>query len=237
MLDFICHNCGKPFKAYKQNANRFCSRPCYWDSKRDNLSGECYVCGKTFKVIKSRKSIFCSRVCLNKFKSKNSIDLPCCTCGKIIHRWKSSIHPKGNIYCSRKCSAKAAERPGCKTSPGRKLHTNISRMVSKTITGTKNYRKWQDLVGYSVSDLKEHLEKQFSKGMSWENYGLRGWHIDHKIPRFVFNFSNPNDDDFKKCWSLKNLQPMWSTDNIRKGRRLERPFQPSLSFPNNEAKK
>jgi hypothetical protein len=64
--------------------------------------------------------------------------------------------------------------------------------------------------------------------MSWDNYGK--WHIDHKIPVTAFNFERVDDVDFKRCWSLKNLQPLWALDNIVKGNKVEAPFQPSLSI-------
>jgi len=64
--------------------------------------------------------------------------------------------------------------------------------------------------------------------MTWDNYGK--WHIDHVIPTSVFNFEKPEDDDFKRCWSLQNLQPLWALDNIKKGNKLEKPFQPKLIF-------
>jgi len=46
----------------------------------------------------------------------------------------------------------------------------------------------------------------------------------------VFNFSSPDDLDFKRCWDLKNLRPMWGTDNIKKGAKLSKPFQPALAI-------
>jgi hypothetical protein len=64
--------------------------------------------------------------------------------------------------------------------------------------------------------------------MTWENYG--DWHIDHKIPVSAFNFSKASDIDFKRCWKLSNLQPLWAAQNVSKGNKLERPFQPSLAF-------
>jgi hypothetical protein len=60
----------------------------------------------------------------------------------------------------------------------------------------------------------------------WKNYGE--WHVDHKIPQSAFNFETPEDIDFKKCWALKNIQPMWAKENIIKSNRINKPFQPSL---------
>ena len=92
-----------------------------------------------------------------------------------------------------------------------------------TILGRKKARRsWQELVGYSIDGLMKHLEKNFLPGMTWENRNL--WHVDHIIPISVFNYSKPEDRDFKKCWSLKNLRPLWAIDNIRKSNKLEKPF-------------
>lgn len=85
-----------------------------------------------------------------------------------------------------------------------------------------------NILHYDIEKLKKHLEKQFKDGMNWGNYGISGWHIDHKIPVSAFNFKTPNDIDFKRCWSLKNLQPLWAKDNCSKGSRVAKPFQPSL---------
>lgn len=53
-------------------------------------------------------------------------------------------------------------------------------------------------------------------------------HIDHKIPLSAHNFTKPEHSDFKKAWALKNLQPMWAIDNMKKGAKLKKHFQPSL---------
>ncbi len=82
----------------------------------------------------------------------------------------------------------------------------------------KEGRHWESLVGYTLKDLRCHLEKQFIKGMTWENYGK--WHIDHKIPISFFVFNSPDDAEFKYCWSLDNLQPLWAKDNISKSNKI-----------------
>lgn len=87
-----------------------------------------------------------------------------------------------------------------------------------TIKGKKNGRQWQSLVGYSVDDLKRHLERQFTKGMTWGTFG--DWHIDHRRPLASFSFDGPEDPEFKAAWALTNLQPLWAPDNIAKRARL-----------------
>ena len=60
----------------------------------------------------------------------------------------------------------------------------------------------------------------FQPGMSWDNYGKYGWHVDHRIPVSSFNIISYDCDDFRKCWALENLQPLWAIDNIRKGNKI-----------------
>jgi len=82
------------------------------------------------------------------------------------------------------------------------------------------------LLGCSILELKEHLENQFKQDMNWNNHGTgwnekdkQEWHIDHILPIFAFDFTKPEDDEFKQCWALDNLQPLWAVDNLKKGAR------------------
>lgn len=113
------------------------------------------------------------------------------------------------------------------TATGR-TNGRISHAIYKALKKSKAGRRWESLVGFTVNELKAHLEKKFKKGMSWENMGK--WHLDHIIPRSAFNYSSPDDLDFKRCWCLKNLQPMWGVDNVKKSNKLDKPFQPALEL-------
>jgi hypothetical protein len=75
-----------------------------------------------------------------------------------------------------------------------------------------------DILKYTPQQLIEHLEKQFSDEMTWDNYGL--WHVDHKHPISLYDIKEIGDDEFLKCWSLDNLQPMWGSENIKKSNKL-----------------
>lgn len=105
----------------------------------------------------------------------------------------------------------------------------MSANIREALTTAKAGRKWESLVGYTVADLMVHLEKQFQEGMSWENYGPV-WHVDHYIPKSAFNYSQPEHIDFKRCWALPNLRPLWAADNIKKHAKVPHPFQPSLAL-------
>jgi 5-methylcytosine-specific restriction endonuclease McrA len=95
-----------------------------------------------------------------------------------------------------------------------KLHGGMSGQIYKSLRGGKDGRKWESLVGYSCSELRQHLERQFTRGMTWENYGE--WHIDHIVPKSKFEYKTPDDLEFKACWALANLRPLWGIENRRK---------------------
>lgn len=118
-----------------------------------------------------------------------------------------------------------------KATPRGRLENSIKSGVHRGLmNGAKAGRSTFKLLGYTVEELKRHIELQFIEGMSWGNYGVHGWHIDHIIPVSAHNYETPDDMDFKRCWALSNLRPLWAEDNLRKQARLVKPFQPSLAI-------
>ena len=87
------------------------------------------------------------------------------------------------------------------------------------ILKTKKCRHWETLVSYTLKELKQNLENQFKEGMNWQNMGK--WHIDHRRPISNFNFTSYEDEDFKKCWGLDNLQPLWAKENLSKNNKIK----------------
>lgn len=94
------------------------------------------------------------------------------------------------------------------------MSTSIYQSL-KTFNLSKSKCGWQTAVGYTLQNLVEHLEKQFDDKMNWDNYGSY-WHIDHIKPKSLFKFTSTNDENFKECWSLKNLRPLEANENRRK---------------------
>lgn len=119
-------------------------------------------------------------------------------------------------YCSAEC---------------KKKHSNISNRLRRQDTPPLRARKlareafanlfkecpdaYSPLIGCSISELKGYLENLFSDGMSWDNRGMYGWHIDHVKPCASFDLTN--EEEVKKCFHYTNLQPLWARDNFVKG--------------------
>jgi len=97
-----------------------------------------------------------------------------------------------------------------------KFLDNIRNNVCKCLKGTKNWQHTEDLLGYTFEQLQKHMQSLWVSGMSWNNYGKGGWHVDHIFPESKLVITGPNDPTFKFLWSLKNLQPLWESDNILK---------------------
>jgi len=96
------------------------------------------------------------------------------------------------------------------------LRTRLSGAVKNN---QKNGSAVKDL-GCSIEKLKQYLEKQFypnketGEQMTWENYGLYGWHIDHIMPLSGFDLTNRKQ--FLKACHYTNLQPLWAKENLKK---------------------
>ncbi|MFC1453599.1 hypothetical protein ACFLQL_00275 [Verrucomicrobiota bacterium] len=97
-----------------------------------------------------------------------------------------------------------------------RLEHSMSTAVYLAVKNNKAGRHWENLVGYTINELKQYLESKFLSEMSWDNYGRNGWVIDHIIPKSFFKYTKPEDQEFQYCWSLDNLQPMWDKDNLIK---------------------
>jgi hypothetical protein len=75
------------------------------------------------------------------------------------------------------------------------------------------------MLGYKKEQLIQRIESQFKPGMTWDNHGLKGWHIDHIIP--VSWFVKKGTTDPKIICALDNLQPLWAKENLSKNNKYE----------------
>jgi hypothetical protein len=94
-----------------------------------------------------------------------------------------------------------------------RVKTYVRNRINKFLKLKKIYKTNNtfDIVGCSPEFLKEHIEKQFTDGMSWDLMGEH-IHIDHIIP---LSSANTEDEVYRLC-HYTNLQPLWAEDNLKK---------------------
>jgi hypothetical protein len=123
-----------------------------------------------------------------------------------VEKWRSA---KRNYEKNRKA-----------TDPLYKLISNFRTAIYQVLKESRvdKNQSYFDVLQYTPKELISHLEKLFTNGMTWENYGE--WHVDHKLPITSFNVQEMGDEEFMKCWLLDNLQPLWGDENIRKSNKI-----------------
>lgn len=99
------------------------------------------------------------------------------------------------------------------TRPDVRLRRTIRERIRQMVRGRKS-RKTLEVLGYSMEELRTHLERQFTDGMTWDNFGK--WHVDHIIPVATFSIETEDCPDMKAAWALTNLRPLWAEENRRK---------------------
>ena len=116
--------------------------------------------------------------------------------------------------------AKTKDRQNIRKVENRKLnpHKRVQHCLQTRIRTAinsadgKKVNHTEELIGCSIQFYKEYLESKFIVGMSWENYGFVGWHIDHIRPCASFDLSDPEQQ--KLCFHYTNTQPLWGTTEI-----------------------
>jgi hypothetical protein len=166
-----------------------------WYSKNPTYNKEYYL-NNTEKVNKTNKNWYE----LNKEKSREN--------NKI---WVDSNKEKMKEYYRNYMKITR------ETNPIKKIQFNIRSRVYNILKTNKipKNNKTLDIVGCSLEFLKEHLEKQFTDGMSWELMG-KHIHIDHKIP---LSSAKTEEELYKLC-HYSNLQPLWAEDNLKKSNKI-----------------
>lgn len=101
------------------------------------------------------------------------------------------------------------------------LKMRTSALLRASLRAGHKSQKTEALLGYTIEDLRKHLEAGFSEGMTWEKFLAGEIHIDHIRPVSSFSIDSDSCEDFKACWALDNLQPLWAKDNISKGAKYD----------------
>jgi hypothetical protein len=203
-----CNSCGKIFPAttdyfHKSKSNKFgvttTCKQCYSKIKKEKYGH------KNHEYYLNRKAKLTQE---QRERAKENVRK-----WRIENRERYLNHAKEWRAKNREKSNKWSVEYARKNSRVR-VRKTVASLLRKYIDKKIYKSKWETMLGYTWDELVSHLEKQFKDGMSWDNYGE--WHIDHIIPQSYLQYSSPKDKEFKKCWALSNLQPLWASENCSK---------------------
>jgi hypothetical protein len=108
-------------------------------------------------------------------------------------------------------------RAKVRSTPEGRIYHRMGQSIRSALRGAKRRCNWEKILGYSRHELRQHLEAQFTAGMTWEKFLAGEIDIDHVRPRMTFSYSSMDDPQFKECWVLSNLRPMWAKENRSRG--------------------
>lgn len=101
------------------------------------------------------------------------------------------------------------------------LKHRFRALIRVTLKKGREGLRMRELLGYGSEELRVHLERQFSCGMTWERFMAGEIHIDHIVPVASFGIDSADSEDFRACWALSNLRPMWAKENLSKGAKVQ----------------
>jgi hypothetical protein len=194
------------------------------------ISKICENCSQTY-LTKSGKSKTCSKKCSTSLWGKNNREQKAIK----LAEWRESNPDKAlNNYINRDKEKEAIQKAnyykinkdkiiqaGIERA-SRRYHSDLNfklrkilrcRMLNAIKGGSKGGSVITNL-GCSIEELKKYLESKFKPGMTWNNHGIDGWHIDHKEPLVNFDLTKP--EQVKIACHYSNLQPLWVQENLIK---------------------
>lgn len=102
-----------------------------------------------------------------------------------------------------------------------KLIDNLRDRMCKALKNNSKSAKTEKLLGCSIEFARKHIQNQFKKGMTWNNWGrgwdgkgMEEWHIDHIRPCYSFDLSKESEQ--ARCFHYSNLRPLWAKENLRR---------------------
>jgi len=138
----------------------------------------------------------------------------CKSCRKKYDEKTENKIKKKLYYQNNKRKMAEKESVKRKTNIQYRIKSNLSRRIRCFLNGKSKSKVTTAYLGCSLDFFKNYIENLFKDGMSWDNYGLHGWHIDHIRPCASFDLTDPAQQGI--CFHYSNLQPLWAKDNIKK---------------------
>ncbi len=205
----ICTKCNQlPWNGKKNTS--FCE-PCYKEYmilwRKDNRE----------KIKLSKKHYIDSLPLEEKMKQKEKTKL---YQAKLYIKNKKEIKERVKNYrIKNKDKINENKRKYRKNNIHEKFRRNLSGRIRTAVKAqySKKLNYTEKLLGCNISFFLGYLSSKFQPGMTWENYGINGWHVDHIIPCVSFDLSI--EENQYKCFHYTNLQPLWAKDNLSKGKK------------------
>lgn len=134
------------------------------------------------------------------------------------HRENTAKWRSNNIDRAREVSR--IEQALRRSTPWGRITNRVCPVMHRGVRSKSHgWGKYNEALGYRWCDLRDHLEKQFSPAMTWENWG-DVWEVDHIVPISTFRYESIDCPEFKRAWSLSNLRPLLRDENAAKGSKL-----------------
>lgn len=159
----------------------------------------CKACDKSFAP-KHGLQKFCERSCYLKLWNR------------INGAKKMRIWRNNNYAHFREYESKRIKR--IKNNPTIRLSRSLRSRIRSALKGKGKSAFTKTLIGCNTEELWIHLESKFQPGMTRDNYGYWGWHVDHIKPVVLYDMKNPEEQ--LKAFHYTNLQPLWAKDNLEK---------------------
>lgn len=168
-------------------------------TRKDNHTNICKECHKIYRKtydIKNREKIS------KKQKEWN------------LKNYQKMVEYRKKYQQNNKLIIETKRRIRRKTNINYRLKCQLRTRLNSALKGNFKSGSSVNDLGCSIQFLKSYLESKFQQGMTWENYGRYGWHIDHVIPLSKFNLNER--EQLLKAVHYTNLQPMWWNMNLAK---------------------
>ena len=228
-----CCDCGTVFQRQFPTTIRCDSCHEKTASKGKKPPAQCANCGSEFTRGKGRKSDLCDRCRAQPKRVKAVVAKPRKSRTQTNREWRERNRERNRTQ-RRDWIARNREkvRSYKRQYEDRRRKTDghynvISKIRSRIATAIRDattrgqrvtLRGAMRLVGCPVNQLIAHIEAQFSEGMSWQNFGQRGWHIDHIFP--IGRADLTDSIELRAVFNWQNCRPLWGEENLAKNDRV-----------------
>lgn len=169
---------------------------------KDKLSSHCKNCQKSYRIPNRKKMAEYGK----EYRIKTKATRP----SRVEYNKNWRIQNK----IRKRESDNQYQKNKYNTNPIFKLKSLLRSRIRAALKNNQKQGSILQLLGCSIEQFKSYIEGQFKEGMSWDNHGYRGWHLDHKMPISKFDLSKK--DELSQACHYTNFQPLWAEENFLK---------------------